>query len=821
MLKNKGFTLVEVLIAIALIMIISVTFVLSMTTHFSWLSSAKAMTQSVFAAQQSMETEIEGIKQALLDGVTPDDKVSLTLFNGKPQQITVEGYYREIEIANNRVVRAIVADSRMAEYPVPIVNKATLKLRKDNADLARNYDYVIRPGLSARATSEVADPHNVFLLNRHEWFVSRPGFNVPMVADDYIDEDFDHGRLYPIFPHDYDPVPIKANSDMLSQSDLTALPSEYTGRHIIYTITPYAMSGKKGTTVFSDPVYLHGPTVTNGLVLHLDASAISKDPAVSSIVNSGDNIFVSEWHDLSGSNNHAVQSVESQKPELTEVQYQDDLYVWGKSLQENNAGTKMRVSSFSPTTLNQFTAIIVAKSSAIQPNTNIIKGGNNTWSFEWNEVGNLAFAAGGIPAELVGHQALDDEWHIFSAVVSDNNISLRVDGELEGYGTAANSVSSRPLEINWANIDIAEILVYNRDLASGLDLLSVETYLKNKYNPDPDEVHSTIAYLKPMAPKTIIQGESFTPPSTVDAVMTNGTTQKVVVTWSGTIDTSTIGTQSITATANMDETKTTFLVVNVVGIERLIPHTEDAITLRTREYINLPSRLDAVLTNGTTRAVDVTWSSSVPEATVSETILTGHTLGYYPDSLTASAVLDPSKTAIYSVEVTGIAVTGVSVTPTSLEMYIADTSSLTATVAPADATDQSITWSSSSTSVATVDNNGLVTAHVPGSTTITVETLDGGFTATCEVTVRYHPVTVVGYEARNIQTYRSGFLNLNYHTSADIYIILSDGTEHFHGNVSASRVLSYPTINTWVTGNATADSSGESVSYNLNITVSP
>lgn len=79
-------------------------------------------------------------------------------------------------------------------------------------------------------------------------------------------------------------------------------------------------------------------------------------------------------------------------------------------------------------------------------------------------------------------------------------------------------------------------------------------------------------------------------------------------------------------------------------------------------------------------------------------------------------------------------VTGVSLYPVNMNLYIGETVNLTATVSPANADNPSLTWSSSNSSVATV-NNGTVIALAAGTTTITVRTVDGGYTATCTVTV--------------------------------------------------------------------------------------
>lgn len=81
-----------------------------------------------------------------------------------------------------------------------------------------------------------------------------------------------------------------------------------------------------------------------------------------------------------------------------------------------------------------------------------------------------------------------------------------------------------------------------------------------------------------------------------------------------------------------------------------------------------------------------------------------------------------------------IHVTSVSLDKTSLELTEGGTGTLIATVEPNNATNKNVTWESSNTSVATV-NNGEVTAVSAGTATITATTEDGGFTADCTVTV--------------------------------------------------------------------------------------
>ena len=103
-----------------------------------------------------------------------------------------------------------------------------------------------------------------------------------------------------------------------------------------------------------------------------------------------------------------------------------------------------------------------------------------------------------------------------------------------------------------------------------------------------------------------------------------------------------------------------------------------------------------------------------------------------------------SESCSIRVEQRTVAVTSVELDRKTLEMTEGDEVTLTATVKPDDATDKTVTWASDKTSVATVDENGKVSAKAAGTAVITVTTKDGGKTAKCTVTVKAASVAVTG-----------------------------------------------------------------------------
>ena len=130
------------------------------------------------------------------------------------------------------------------------------------------------------------------------------------------------------------------------------------------------------------------------------------------------------------------------------------------------------------------------------------------------------------------------------------------------------------------------------------------------------------------------------------------------------------------------------------------------------------------------------WSSSnTAVATVDQN---GKVKGIKAGSATITVTTeDGGKKATCAVTVKDkvVAVTGITLNKSTLSLFEAVSAQLTATISPSNATDKTVTWSSSNTSVATVDNTGKVTAVNAGTATITAKTSNNK-SATCSVTVK-------------------------------------------------------------------------------------
>ncbi len=155
-----------------------------------------------------------------------------------------------------------------------------------------------------------------------------------------------------------------------------------------------------------------------------------------------------------------------------------------------------------------------------------------------------------------------------------------------------------------------------------------------------------------------------------------------------------------------------------------------SIELATKGSCQLSAKiLPAGATNQT-----VTWSSSNPAVAMVDGagLVKGISKG---TAVIIAQTVDGHFTGKCSATVSDVAVTGIVVAPTSITLSKGASSSLKATVTPASAANQTVTWSSSNPAVAAVDEKGLVRAVAPGKASITAKTNGGAFSAVCAVNV--------------------------------------------------------------------------------------
>ena len=169
---------------------------------------------------------------------------------------------------------------------------------------------------------------------------------------------------------------------------------------------------------------------------------------------------------------------------------------------------------------------------------------------------------------------------------------------------------------------------------------------------------------------------------------------------------------------------------NVLASDIALNFTEKALN------VNQTLQLIATVTPEIASNKTVTWSSSDPIiANVNnDGLVTAFADGNA--TITATTTDGTNLSASCNLTVTSIPVASIKLNKTRLTLDIDESYQLVATITPTNATDKTIVWSSSDTTIATVSDNGLVIPNEPGDAVITASTTDGtNLSASCQVTV--------------------------------------------------------------------------------------
>ncbi|SFH47781.1 prepilin-type N-terminal cleavage/methylation domain-containing protein [Tindallia magadiensis] len=552
-MKNKGFTFVELIISIAIIGIMAISFLTLLSSHFTWIVATKTdITQPAFDNQSEIEEKKNKINNILLTGETPsnelfDSTMELMLFSDDFSEADYPArsnllVYKIIEETTSREgFTTLLGETRLTPLPVPSVEITSIQLIRDGNISTDPDDYIeyYNNNVSIRSNVFLANnPQNSFYRNKHEWFVSNPGFLIPVPDETAIDIDEDWSRIYPLFPRDFSPIP--ANDPpidaFMTNTLSTTRVASHPGRHMVYRVTPYSKDLKKGDELFSRPIFLSGPTYTDGLDWHLEASLLDKtDESIFNIVD--DYYYLNEWVNLRPSFNNLStykgQPISNRRPILASVpEPGDEFYigpevpfqgeglsegsVWGRALKNDNITEKafMRFNNFS-TSSSGFTLYMVVRkvNAPLPPDDNdfILKGistNDKSWELGWTADADskLEWSAEFKPEDEEDPDVeydppqkatieFDyDNWHVIELRVDNapgetniGNIRIRahnlnhdnLNHNMEASGEYYD-IDSNELDILWNGIELAEILLYNNPLSEE-NSDTVYLYLREKY----------------------------------------------------------------------------------------------------------------------------------------------------------------------------------------------------------------------------------------------------------------------------------------------------------------------------------------------------
>jgi uncharacterized protein YjdB len=245
-------------------------------------------------------------------------------------------------------------------------------------------------------------------------------------------------------------------------------------------------------------------------------------------------------------------------------------------------------------------------------------------------------------------------------------------------------------------------------------------------------VTPTTATLAPGATQQLTAAVSPTTATNKNVTWTSSNTAVATVNSSGLVTAVAAGSATITAkTADGAKTSTSTVTVTSSSVSVSSVSVSPA---STTVKLGGTFQLVASVAPSTATNKNVTWRSANNSiATVSTTgVVTGVAAGNVVITATTE---DGAKTSTCNVSVV-VPVTSVSINPATVSLNAGSTQAMTAVITPTNATNKNVTWSTSNAGIATVDNNGTLTAIAAGTATITVVTADGSKTASSTVTVK-------------------------------------------------------------------------------------
>lgn len=487
--KTKGFTLIEVILSIAIFAIISVGFLGMFTTVFIQTYRSTAVTEAAFLAQQEIEDQIASVKSDLENNITPAELTSSTieLFSGTNLRNVVV-YHLQQDVTSDQVLETYIAQSRAPLLQTPNITSAVTIAAFSNSTKV-TYPNIGMPSLSVDLGNDlVVDNPGYLIRYLYYWYISNPGYYLPSSP--------------PSFPDNYQII-----TDHTSRL-ISEVPSSYSGRFLKLVVTPVGEKGQMGTSVESNALYISSMPLNDNVILHLDSNYINKDDALQvRSATSGGLVYnyIKKWNDLSTSALNLTQTTTSSQPIFYQYTLGADTLLERKIQGSLGFATGTNMSLKTGTTPNigslaNMTVYMVAKFDPTYPvsstifQTKATSAGSNRWTLSTDDNGNLTLVryldttSSTKTVATIDDTYMDGNWKVIKLDIWQNQLSIKIDdatpATLTGF-TTTSVMQFTDFKINFnSNLSIAEVVVFNNMQATdSAQAIAMYQYLNEKYKP--------------------------------------------------------------------------------------------------------------------------------------------------------------------------------------------------------------------------------------------------------------------------------------------------------------------------------------------------
>lgn len=269
-MKKRGFTLVEVIVAIFLISLLAITFLPMITFGFKETIAAAKFTDAMFADQEMVENEIENIRET---DPPVDSKI-------KVYGLDIRGHNISVATTSSGEINAFIPKNRVSVRVPVISSPPVLDVRKNDIRVTpRPTEFNLLDNTFSLFVDEITienSTKDVYLMSVYRWYMS-PEMDISLNPTKDPNQYFilkewnaakkplsysasSNLKFIPNIKENYNIVKFvdaKTNLNLSDEDYITTLGN----RFIMYGVTPFSVIGKIGKEEVSNYVYIRAPRI--------------------------------------------------------------------------------------------------------------------------------------------------------------------------------------------------------------------------------------------------------------------------------------------------------------------------------------------------------------------------------------------------------------------------------------------------------------------------------------------------------------------------------------------------------------------------------